>query len=279
MKLFKKDEYGDVTFNTGVLILYTLILAIGLLIFFGAFGTIDEGERGVHLRLGKVVGTKDSGLYFKTPIIESVVKYNVKTQTVVYERENPLSSASKDLQDVQVATVVNYSLDPNGVTQIYSQFGDEETFSENVIRPAVRDVVKAMASQFTAEELVTKRPEFTNQVEKALRERLESKFVVIGSANITNFQFSPSFSASIEKKVTAEQDALAAKNKLEQVKFEAQQTVESAKANAEAIRISANAINSQGGEDYVALKAVEKWNGILPTQMIPNSSVPFLNLK
>ena len=75
-----------------------------------------------------------------------------------------------------------------------------------------------------------------------------------------------------------EPDALAAKNKLDQVQFEAQQTVATAKAQAEAIQIQAQAINSQGGADYVSLQAINKWDGKLPTQMVPGSTVPFINL-
>ena len=260
-------------------------IVIGIFVFviiilgFGSFGTIDAGERGVHTRFSEVVGVKESGLYFKLPIIDSVRKFNVKTQVVVYERENPLAAASRDLQDVQVATVVNYHLDPVSVGTIYSSYGKEDVFEENVIRPSVRDTVKATASQYTAEELVTKRAEFTEAVLAKLNERLSDNFVIVEGVNITNFQFSQSFTAAIEAKVTAEQNALAAKNKLEQIKFEAQQTIEKAKADAEAIRIQAQAITQQGGEEFVNLKAVEKWNGVLPTQMIPGSSVPFLNVK
>ncbi len=50
------------------------------------------------------------------------------------------------------------------------------------------------------------------------------------------------------------------------------------RAEAEAIRIKAQAIQQQGGKDFVQLKAVEKWNGVLPTQFIPGSTIPFLNL-
>ncbi len=102
---------------------------------------------------------------------------------------------------------------------------------------------------------------------------------MLEQVNITNFQFSESFSAAIEAKVTAVQNAEAQKNKLEQVKYEAQQKIETAKAEAETIRISAQAINSQGGTDYVNLKAIEKWNGVLPTQFVPGSSMPFINVK
>ncbi|MBP6256410.1 hypothetical protein KA405_01480 [Patescibacteria group bacterium] len=43
----------------------------------------------------------------------------------------------------------------------------------------------------------------------------------------------------------AEQEALAEKNKLESVKFQAQQSIERSKAEAESIRIQAEAIKSQ----------------------------------
>ncbi len=105
------------------------------------------------------------------------------------------------------------------------------------------------------------------------------KYAIFDTSSITNIEFSPSFTQSIEKKVTAEQDALAAKNRLEQIKYEGEQKVVSAKAEAEAIRIQSQAINSQGGADYVQLQAIQKWNGQLPVQMIPGSTVPFINLR
>src|SRR3990167_722614 len=252
-----------------------LIVVIFLL---GSFGTIDAGERGVRTRFGAVKGVVEQGLYFKLPFIEKMHKMNVQTKTVKYELEDPLFSASKDLQDVKIAVVLNYRLDPTKVEVIYQQYGTVLQYEERIIRPAVRDTVKAVASQFTAEELVTKRAEFTDKVVVVINERLATQFVTTERVNITNFEFSKSFTEAIETKVTAVQNAEAAKNKLEQIKFEAQQTIETAKATAEAQRIQAQSLAAQGGSDYVQLKALEKWDGHLPTQMIPNSSVPFINL-
>lgn len=262
----------------GKIISHVVLAIVALIVLFGTFGTVDAGERGVKTRFGAVVGTVEQGLYFKLPIIEQIHKMNVQTKSVKYELEDPLFSASKDLQDVKISVLLNYRLDPTQVRTIYQQYGTVEQYEERIIRPAVRDTVKAVAAQFTAEELVTKRPQYTDEVVKVLNQRLADKFVTTERVNITNFEFSKSFSAAIEAKVTAVQNAEAAKNKLEQVKFEAQQTVEKAKAEAEAIRIQAQAINSQGGADYVALQAIAKWNGILPVQMIPGSTVPFINL-
>jgi regulator of protease activity HflC (stomatin/prohibitin superfamily) len=268
----------DETKTKAGLIGFGVVVVLGLLMIFSTFGTIDAGERGVHTRFSNVVGIKDPGLYFKLPFIDKIRTFNVKTQVVSYEREEPLEAASKDLQAIQIATVVNYHLDPSAVGQIYTQYGREDVFETNVIRPTVRDTVKAVASQYTTEELVTKRPEFTEAVRVKLNERLVDNHVIVEQVNITNFAFSPSFQAAIDAKSTAEQNALAAKNKLAQSEYEAAQRVAQAKGEAEAIRIQSQAINAQGGEDYVNLKAIEKWNGMLPQQFVPGSALPFINL-
>lgn len=264
--------------KVGKIIAHVVTGLVALVLILGSFGQIEAGERGVKTRFGAVVGIVEQGLYFKLPFIEKVHKMNVQTKTVKYELEDPLYSASKDLQDVKIAVVLNYRLDPTQVQTIYQQYGTVEQYEERIIRPAVRDTVKAVASQFTAEELVTKRAEFTDKVVLVINERLSTQFVTTERVNITNFEFSKSFTEAIEAKVTAVQNAEAARNKLEQIKFEAQQTIETAKATAEAQRIQSQSLAAQGGEDYVQLQAIAKWNGILPTQMIPGSSVPFISL-
>lgn len=96
--------------------------------------------------------------------------------------------------------------------------------------------------------------------------------------NITNFQFSDTFNTAIEAKVTAEQNALAAKNKLDQVKFEADQRVAQAQGEAEAIKIQAQAIQAQGGAEYVKLQWISKWDGKLPSTSLGSSNGVILDL-
>jgi prohibitin 2 len=45
-----------------------------------------------------------------------------------------------------------------------------------------------------------------------------------------------------------------------------------------AVVVFSKAVTSQGGKDYVQLKAIEKWDGHLPMQMVPGSTVPFIDL-
>jgi regulator of protease activity HflC (stomatin/prohibitin superfamily) len=285
----KKDLDGYEKLNVLKVISHVLLAIIILSVIFGSFGTISAGERGVKTRLNAVVGIVQPGVYFKLPFIDNVHPMNVKTLTINYDKngdygdnkvtDTNLFGASKDLQDVTIGVVVNYHIDSTKVVDIYSQYNSVENYQGNIIEPIVRQIVKSTSAQYTAEELVTKRPEFSDKVTAQLASAFTEKNAVLENFSVTNFQFSKAYSQAIETKVTAVQNAEAAKNKLEQVKFEAQQTIETAKATAEAQRISSAALAAQGGSDYVQLKAIEKWNGVLPTQMTPTGAVPFLNLK
>ncbi len=64
--------------------------------------------------------------------------------------------------------------------------------------------------------------------------------------------------------------------KLEQVKFEAQQMVEAANGKAKAIQVEASAIANN--PLVLQLRALEKWNGILP-QYVGSGSIPFIQVK
>lgn len=264
--------------NIEKIIVHAVVALAVLILLTNTFGTVSAGERGVKTRLGAVVGIVPQGLYVKIPFIEGVVKMDVRTQSFVSSQEEPLMGASNDLQDTRMAVVVNYHIDPTTVADIYAQYGNAERYYHQVVDPLIIATLKAVASRYTASEQIQKRAEMSAIALDELHKAFEGRNVAIEKADITNIEFSDAFTLAIEAKVTAVQNAEAEKNRLEQVKYEAQQTIEKAKAEAESIRIQAQAITQQGGEDYVQLKAIEKWNGTLPAQMIPNASVPFLNL-
>jgi prohibitin 2 len=174
-------------------------------------------------------------------------------------------SASRDLQAVRTTIAVNYNLEPWAVRNLYQTVGTNETITFKIIAPSIQEAVKAATAKFTAEELITERSAVAVDIKTNLVNKLWWLGILVTDINIVEFRFSPEFDAAIESKVRAEQDALAQKNLLEKVKYEAQQTIETARAQAESIRIQAEAVRSQGGADYVKLKWIEKWNGQLPT--------------
>lgn len=264
-KMKSENSFGKIV-GWCVLILFILI------ILFGSVGTVAAGQIGVKTRFSQVVGEVQPGLYFKVPFIEGVSKMDVQTQKVSQDAD----AASNDLQDVKTTIAVNYNLAPGQVSTIYQTVGTD--YQDVVIDPAIQETVKAATANYTAEQLVTEREKVRADIVNALTSKLGAQGIVVSQVAITDFSFSSQFNQAIEAKVTAAQDALAAQNKLQQVQFEAEQTVATAKAQAEAIQIQAAAINSEGGADYVQLQAIKQWDGKLPTQFVPGSTLPFLNL-
>jgi regulator of protease activity HflC (stomatin/prohibitin superfamily) len=244
-----------------------LLLVLG----FGACGTVSYGERGVLLRFGAVTGNvKNEGLYFKIPIIDRVEILDIKTK----KSEVDADASTKDLQLVTSKVALNYHINPAGIAQFFQKFGNN--FEPNVLDPGLQEILKAVTARYTAEEVITKREQVREDTNVLLKQRLQPQGMVIDGLNIVNFHFSKVFNEAIEAKVTAEQNALAAKNKLEQVKFEAQQMIEAANGKAKAIQVEASAIANN--PLVLQLRALEKWNGILP-QYVGSGSIPFIQIK
>jgi len=262
----------DGDFRTGKLIGQIVGLIVILIVVFGSFGTIPAGNVGVKTRFGKVISTVQPGFYMKLPMVEGVTQMDVQTQ----KDQTDATAASNDLQNVTATVAVNYHVEPQDAATIFANIGPD--YAERIISPAIQESIKSVTANYTAEQLITSREKVREEILSLLTTKLQVYGVQTDSLNIVNFAFSDQFNTAIEAKVTAQQNALAAQNKLAQVKYEAEQTIASAQAQAEAIKIQAQAINSQGGADYVQLQAIKQWDGHLPTQMVPGATVPFLNL-
>ncbi len=242
-----------------------------LIALFGSWTIIKPGEVGVVLRLGSVNRTISQGLNLKLPLLESVKKTNIQTQ----KEQTEAQAASADLQNVKTTIAVNYNVTSDKVAELYVKVGT--SFGSTIIDPAIQEVVKSVTAKYTAEQLITKRNEVTDEIRTQLAAKLSLNDITVSGVSIVNFDFSTSFNNAIEAKVTAEQNALAAKNKLDQVKYEADQRIAEANGEAQAIKIQATAIQQQGGADYIQLQALKKWDGKLPQYM--TGAVPFVNVQ
>lgn len=240
---------------------WSVIILLLLICGFNSLFVVEPGYNWFTVTLGKVNQTVyTDGLHFKTPFITKSVKYNIQTQKL----DAVADASSKDLQSVGATIVVNYKYKESEVVNLYKNVGKEEKVADKIITPAIQEVFKAVVAKYSAEELITKRSEVSKDIEETLNKRLDTYGVQIQLFNIVNFDFSKSFNDAIEAKVTAEQEALAEKNKLEKVKYESDQKIVAAEAQAKAIEIQAKAIQNQWGKEYVNLKWIEKWDGKLP---------------
>jgi regulator of protease activity HflC (stomatin/prohibitin superfamily) len=254
-----------------------LIAALILISWLNPFVVINAGNRGVITTFGKVNPiVLEEGLHLRIPIMQQVTEINVQIQ----KGEGDGDAASRDLQQVHAKIALNYHLIPNRVAETYQAIGDLNSVGDRIIIPAVQEATKATTAKYTAEELISKRPEVRDQISQFMRDRLLRHGIQIDEFSIVNFRFSESFNQAIEAKTTAEQLKLKAERDLERIRVEAEQKIASAKAEAESLRLQKQEITP----DLLKLReienqrvALEKWDGRLP--QVTGGSVPLINIK
>lgn len=272
-----------------------VIVVAGLIIFGGSFYTVDQGERGVILRYGAVVGTAEPGLGFKLPLIDTVVKISVQSRAQIYEQ---VSAYSRDQQAAVINMSVNYRLPAGEVEKIYAEYGGEEGIVNRLIDRRVYEQVKNVFGQFNAVTAIQERARLNAEAETAIRDSVKGP-VIIDSVQIENIDFSDAYEQSIENRMLAEVEVQKLRQNAEREKVQAQIVVTQAVARADAVRAEAeanaaatrlsgdaqaDAIRAKGAAlkdnpSLISLTAAEKWNGQLPSSMVPGSALPFIGIK
>lgn len=266
--LGSKDKFNFIAGGAA----FAVILIGG--IAFSSFAAVSQSHIGIVTTFGQVQSdVLAEGAHFINPASKI---HEVFIGLDVAKVQNA-QAASKDLQTVHTDLVANYRVDPPKARALYEK-DPSLNYLDNYVGPAMYEVFKAVVARYTAEELVTKRQEVSDGIMAALRTKLSQYGLLVQDINITNFKFSKSFDDAIEAKVTASQNAEKAERDLRRVKYEAEQKVAQARGEADAIQIQAQAIKTSGGEEYLRLQAINRWDGKLPTYMGGGAPLPFVNV-
>ncbi|MCB1466525.1 MAG: DUF2756 domain-containing protein [Rhizobiaceae bacterium] len=276
-------------------VLFGLLVAVTIFTALGSWYTIDQGQRGVILRNGAIVGVAQPGLNFKVPWIDSVQKISVQTHTVTYEK---LNSYSFDQQPADLKVSVTYHVDPARVSDIYSRFGSVDQAVSRVLNPIMFRDIKIVFGRFSAVTAIQKRDQLNNDAKDVVLGALGSDGIVVESVNVEDIGYSPGYIHNIEQRMKAEvevqqlrQNALREKVQAEitQTRAEAEANAVKSRANAEASAIQmrgdaeAKAITAKGAAlrdnpQLVELVKAERWNGAMPTTMVPGGATPMLSI-
>ena len=267
---------------------------VALTVVGGSWYTVDQGERGVVLRNGAITGTADPGLGFKMPIIDRVVDIDIRAQAKVYEN---VLAYSRDQQTAGLTLSVNYRVPSEQVTEVYENYGSVESLAARVLDRQVYDEAKNVFGQFNAVTAIQERSRLVAEVQAAIQEAVMGP-LIIESVQIENIDFDDSYERAIAARMEAEVEVQRIRQNAEREKVTAEITViqaqasadaklAQAQAEAEAIRLrgdaEADAIRARGdalreNPNLIGLVQAERWNGQLPTTMLPDSTVPFMNM-
>ena len=252
-------------------VFFTILQWLAVLIFvFGSWFTVAEGERAILTTFGKASNhIYEAGLHVKWPLIQDVKTFDVKTIRADFKTE----TYTKDIQTARITVSYSYNLISNDIIETYKTYGNQ--WQERILYPNLEQAVKAEVGTWNADQMVANRDKVASNILSSLQARMieHSYPVSITNFQMINIDYSDQFEQAIEKKVVAEQAALEEANKTKQVEQKAKQQITSAKAEAESMRIRANALTNN--PKLVNYEFVQKWDGKLP-QIMTGDSMPIL---
>jgi regulator of protease activity HflC (stomatin/prohibitin superfamily) len=233
----------------------TIILTLGVVAL--VVSTVSAGlvfispeERGVVITAmapGYRQQALQPGLRWVVPFVENVVTYPISRQTYTMvsqsgegqvQGDDSVPARTSDGQQIFLDASVLYAIDPAKVVQLHIQW--QNRYTDDVVRPLVRGIIRDAVSQFQVEQVVTtKRAELVQQIRDAISAKMEENGLQMVDFVLRNITFSPEYAASVEQKQIAEQQAQQAKLVVEQKKQEAEQARQSAQGLADAAVIRA----------------------------------------
>ena len=219
-----------------------IIVAVALAAVFiiaSCIAVVPTGYTGILTTFGRVEDrTIASGANFIAPW-QKVIKMDNRTQKV----ELQTSAFSSDIQQVDLKMSVNYCIDQNTAQTLYRTVG--ENYFETVMFPRIQENVKAVFSQYSAENLIAKREFLSEAIAENTRNDLVGYGITIVSFAVEDIDFTDAFTDAVEAKQVAAQRKLAAETEQAQKTMEEEQAAKraviSAQADADKAIIAANA--------------------------------------
>jgi len=269
------------------------LIIVGIIAFalfaFKPFTIINSGEVGIKVTTGKFEQTPlKAGLHFYIPVLQKIIPVNTRIRLITYSNDmgRELGESNRNYEGglrrnraipvldkrgltVNIDLAVQYSLKPESAPATIEKWGT--SWEEKIINSKVREVVRDVVGQYTAEQLPEMRNEIASAIQTKVREKVDAlanQPVVLSSVELRNIVLPPKIKEKIEEVQAAKQDVTIAEQEKEKAKQQAQKAAEVARGVAEKNRIEA-----QGEADKIRIEAEEQAKA---NMLISNSLTPEL---
>jgi regulator of protease activity HflC (stomatin/prohibitin superfamily) len=172
-------------------------LAILIAVLVSAIRIVDEYERGVIFRLGRVTGARGPGLFFIIPIIEKMVKVNLQTVTMDIP---PQDVITKDNITVRVNAVTYFNVvEPvNAIINVQNYLFATSQVAQTTLR--------SILGQVELDELLVNRDEINDRLAAIIDDLTNPWGVKVTLVEVKDVELPESMRRAMARQAEAERD-------------------------------------------------------------------------
>ncbi len=180
------------------LVIIGIVLVVILIVLAASVRIVQEYERGVIFRLGRVIaGAKGPGLFFIIPIIDRMVKVNLQIVTL---EDPPQDVITRDNVTLRVSAVVYFQvyLPVRAVVEVQNYLFATSQIAQTTLR--------AVLSKVDLDDILTQRDKLNSELQQIIDSLTEPWGVKVANVEIKDVDLPLEMQRAMAKQAEAERE-------------------------------------------------------------------------